>query len=89
VENLRYRHINRKTQKNQPFKEYTMNRTYLHLQETEGYLLAAASRIYAARLQAPRSEPISDDELMKQAITEAIKLAKTIDDVVVADSEVD
>ncbi|MFP6588280.1 MAG: hypothetical protein VB814_11570 [Pirellulaceae bacterium] len=66
-----------------------MNRTYLRLQETEGYLLAAASRIYAARLQAPRTESVSDDELMKQAITEAIELAKTIDDVVIADSEVD
>jgi hypothetical protein len=66
-----------------------MNRTYLRLQETEGYLLAAASRIYAARLQAPRTESISDDELMKQAITEAIKLAKAIDEVVIADSEVD
>jgi hypothetical protein len=66
-----------------------MNRTYLHLQETEGYLLAAASRIYAARLQAPRSESVSDDELMKQAITEAIELAKIIDDTISADSEID
>ena len=66
-----------------------MTRTYLRLQETEGYLLAAASRIYAARLQAPRSAAVSDDKLMKQAITEAIELAKTIDDVVIADSEVD
>ena len=66
-----------------------MNRTYLRLQETEGYLLAAASRIYAARLQTNRPESVTDDELMKQAITDAIKLAKTIDDAVIADSEVD
>lgn len=66
-----------------------MNRTYLHLQETEGYLLAAASRIYAALLQVPRSEPISNDELMKQSITEAVKLAKTIDDIVTTESEID
>ena len=65
-----------------------MNRTYLRLQETEGYLVAAASRIYAARLQAPRAESVSDDELMKQAITEAIELAKTIDATIITDSEV-
>jgi len=65
-----------------------MNRTHLRLQETEGYLLAAASRIYAARLQAPRTESVSDDELRKQAITEAIELAKTIDATIITDSEV-
>jgi hypothetical protein len=66
-----------------------MTRTYLRLQETEVYLLAAASRIFAARLHTPRTEAISDDDLMQQSITEAIKLAKLIDDTVIADSEVD
>jgi hypothetical protein len=51
--------------------------------------LAAASRIFAARLHTPRTEAVSDDDLMQQSITEAIKLAKLIDDTVVADSEVD
>lgn len=65
-----------------------MTRTYLRLQETEGYLLAAASRIFAARLRTPRTEAVSDDDLMQQSITEAIKLSKLIDDTVIADSEI-
>ena len=66
-----------------------MKKVYMQLQETEGQLLAAASRIYAAYLQTEHYTPGNEKALMSQAIKEAIQLGQAIDHAVIADSEVD
>ncbi len=66
-----------------------MKKAYMQLQESEGHLLAAASRIYASYLRTDHYTPGDEAGLMSRAIKEAIQLAQTIDHVVIADNEVE
>ncbi|HCQ03039.1 MAG TPA: hypothetical protein DIT99_21180 [Candidatus Latescibacteria bacterium] len=66
-----------------------MKKVYMQLQESEGHLLGAASRIYAAYLRTDQYTPGDEASLMSRAIQEAIQLAQTIDHFVIADDEVD
>ena len=66
-----------------------MKKAYMQLQESEGYLLGAASRIYASYLQTDQYTPGDEASLMGRAIKEAIQLAQTIDHFVIADNEVE
>ena len=56
-----------------------MKKVYMQLQESEGHLLGAASRIYAAYLRTDQYTPGDEASLMSRAIQEAIQLAQTID----------
>lgn len=63
------------------------NRAHMSLQSTEQALLAAASRIYAARIAAGLWSPEKDKEEVQGAIRKAIQMGKIIDDVVRAENE--
>jgi hypothetical protein len=63
------------------------NRAHMSLQGTEQALLAAASRIYAARIAAGLWSPEKDKEEIQGAIRKAIQMGKIIDDVVRAENE--
>lgn len=66
-----------------------MTKSYLTLQATEGYVVLAASQIYAALIQAGQVAPGAEDEAMKRAIRDAIRLAKSVDDAIIAEGEMD
>lgn len=66
-----------------------MNKPYMSLQPTEIALLEAASRIYAARLVAGQVPGGGETEALRTAVTEALRLARTIDENVMADKELD
>ena len=61
--------------------------TYLTLQQTEGFIVQAAAQIYSAYIITGKAD---DDEAtwMKKAIKEAITIAKTTDDAIIAEGEV-
>lgn len=71
----------------QPEDEPRDNRSHLTLQGTEQALLAAASRIYAARIAAGLWAPEKDKEEMQNAVRKAIQLGSLIDDVVRCENE--
>lgn len=64
-------------------------KSYLTLQPTEKAILEAAAGIYAAYIGAGRVDEGQEDAWMKRSIQEAIRIARTIDEVVQADKEVD
>ena len=66
-----------------------MAKSYLQLQESEGHLLAAASRLYSAYLTTDQFTGDNQADLMKKSIREAIQMALAIDAAVIADAEVD
>ena len=66
-----------------------MNKPYMCLQPTEIALLQAASRIYAARLAADRVPGGGEVEALRTAVAESMSLARTIDESVMADKELD
>ena len=66
-----------------------MNRPYMSLQPTEIALLEAASRIYSARLAAGQVPDGGETEALGTAVTEALRLARVIDESVMADKERD
>ena len=66
-----------------------MAKSYVQLQESEGHLLAATSRIYSAYLTKDLYTGDNETELMRKAIKEALQLADAIDAAVIADSEVE
>ncbi|MDC0175901.1 hypothetical protein OAJ60_03100 [Planctomycetaceae bacterium] len=66
-----------------------MNKPYMSLQPTEIALLDAASRIYAARLVAGQVPGAGETEALSTAVSEAIALARAIDESVMADKELD
>ena len=67
-----------------------MAKSYMQLQESEGHLLAAASRLYSAYLTS--DQYTGDNEattLMRKAIQETLQMANAIDATVIADNEVE
>jgi hypothetical protein len=63
------------------------NRVSISLQPSEQSLLAAASRIFAARIVAGQCSSDNEVAEMKAAIVRAIQMARIIDDQVRADAE--
>lgn len=61
----------------------------IKLQHSESVVVHAASRIYAAYIAAGKVSDNSEDEWMKRAIREAVKIAIATDSAVVSDDEVD
>jgi hypothetical protein len=64
-----------------------MNATYLTLQQTEQSLVQAAATIYSGYIQAGNVEPGEEARWIQQAVKEALAIAKTIEDEVVAEGE--
>ncbi len=65
-----------------------MSRHYINLQPSEAVLVQAAAQIFAAYVSSGQCTPDKEDELLKKAIKQAIRMAQFIDDVVQADKEV-
>ena len=65
-----------------------MAKTYLKLQRSEGFVIQAAAQIYAAYIAAGRATEEQQDQFMKKAIGDAIQIAKSVDEAIVADDEV-
>lgn len=63
------------------------NRAHVVLQPSEQALLAAASRIYAARIAAGLCTAANEKEEMKYAIGRAIQMANIIDAAVRSENE--
>ena len=66
-----------------------MAKTYLRLQQSEGYIIQAAAQIYAAHVASGRIEAGQEDACMEKSIRDAIRIAKTVDDAVIAEGEMD
>ena len=64
-----------------------MGKSYLSLQSSEGIVVQAAAHIYAAYIQSGKIADGEQAEWMTRSIEEAIQLAKSIDDIVVSDNE--
>ena len=64
-------------------------RTYLKLQQSEGFVIQAAAQIYAAYILAGRVDQENKDELMKQSIRDALRISVAVDEAIIADCEVD
>ncbi len=65
-----------------------MAKTYIQLQQSEGFVIQAATQIFAAHIVAGTMTEENKDTLMKQAIRDAIRISVAVDDAIVADSEV-
>ena len=61
----------------------------IKLQHSESVVVHAASRIYAAYIAAGKVSENGEDEWMKRAIREAVKIAVATDSAVVSDDELD
>ena len=66
-----------------------MAKSYMQLQESEGHLLAAASRLYSAYLTTSQYTGANEATLMRKAIQETLQMANAIDATVIADNEVE
>ena len=64
-----------------------MSKSVLNLQPSEAVVVRAAATIYAAHIAAGRVAAGQEKEIMKQAIADAIFLAKTSDEVIQSDEE--
>jgi len=65
-----------------------MAKTYIQLQQSEGFVIQAAAQIFAAHIVAGTMPEENKDALMKQAIRDAIRISVAVDEAIVADSEV-
>ena len=66
-----------------------MAKTYLMLQQSEGFVIQAAAQIYSAHILAGRVDQENKDELMKQSIRDALRISIAVDEAIIADCEVD
>ena len=66
-----------------------MGKAYMQLQESEGHLLAAASRLYSAYLNTSHYTGDNETALMQKAIKETLQIAHAIDAAVIADNEIE
>lgn len=65
----------------------TSKNTYLTLQQTEGFIVQAAARIYSAYIQVGKDVEGNEAAWMKKSIKEAITIAKATDDAIIAEGE--
>lgn len=66
-----------------------MGKSHLSLQPSEGIVVQAAAQIYAAYIQSGKIANGDQAEWISRSIEEAIQLAKSVDDLVVSDNEMD
>lgn len=66
-----------------------MAKAYVRLQQSEGYIIEAAAQIYAAHVATGRLEEGQEAACMERSIRDAIRIAKTVDDAVIAEGEMD
>jgi len=64
-----------------------MSHTYLKLQQSEGFVIEAAAQIYSAYISSGRLNQENKEALMKEAIRDALRIALTIDETIIADEE--
>ena len=57
-----------------------MARTYLKLQQSEGFVIQAAAQIYAARITAGSVNEENKDDIMKQSIRDALRISIAVDE---------
>lgn len=62
--------------------------TYLTLQQTEGFIVQAAAQIYSAYIMSGKVDDGSEADWMLKSIKQAIQIAKTTDDAIIAEGEV-
>ena len=65
-----------------------MAKTYIQLQQSEGFVIQAAAQIFAAHIAAGTVTEENKDTIMKQAIRDAIRISVAVDEAIVSDSEV-
>ena len=56
-----------------------MAKTYIQLQQSEGFLIQAATQIFAAHIVAGTMTEENKDALMKQSIRDAIRISVAVD----------
>ena len=66
-----------------------MDKTYLTLQGTEQALVNAASTIYAGYIQSGRVSEGEEANWMKRSVNEALAIARAIEDLTIAEGEMD
>ena len=66
-----------------------MDKTYLTLQGTEQALVNAASTIYAGYIQSGRVSEGEEANWMKRSVKEALAIARAIEDLTIAEGEMD
>jgi len=64
-----------------------MSKTYLKLQQSEGFVIEAAAQIYAAYITSGRLNEENKESLMKEAIRDALRIALTVDETIIAENE--
>jgi len=64
-----------------------MSKTYLKLQQSEGFVIEAAAQIYAAYITSGRLNDENKESLMKEAIRDALRIALTVDETIIAENE--
>ncbi len=65
-----------------------MAKTFLQLQQSEGFVIQAAAQIFAAHIAAGVVTEENKDTFMKQAIRGAMRISAAVDEAIVADTEV-
>jgi hypothetical protein len=60
---------------------------YISLQPSEGILVQAAANILAGYIASGQCTPDNEDQFMKKAIKQAIRIARITDEAVQADKE--
>lgn len=66
-----------------------MAKKHLTLQHSESVVVHAAAQIYAAYIASGRVGEDGNTKYMKQAIKEAIAIARGVDDAVISDGEME
>jgi|GEM_PF-886691 len=64
-----------------------ISKTYLKLQQSEGFVIEAAAQIYAAYITSGRLNEENKESLMKEAIRDALRIALTVDETIIAENE--
>ena len=64
-----------------------MSKTYLKLQQSEGCVIEAAAQIYAAYITSGKLNQENKEAIMKEAIRDALRIALTVDETIIAENE--
>ena len=64
-----------------------MSKTYLKLQPSEGFVIEAADQIYSAYIISGQLTQEKKEVLMKEAIRDALRIALTVDETIIAENE--
>lgn len=64
-----------------------MSKTYLKLQQSEGFVIEAAAQIYSAYIASGQLTQENKESLMKGAIRDALRIAIAIDETIIAENE--